>query len=131
MTTEVVVAAEGLAKRFGEVHALERIALEVPAGAVLALLGPNGAGKTTTVRILTTLLTPDAGSARTVPGEDPARLAAALAPLVDAILRSKPFGTRFVQHSNGARFLDYHSPPSPSCRCCCIRPRLVARARSS
>jgi ABC-2 type transport system ATP-binding protein len=72
MTTDVLVAAEGLAKRFGEVHALERIDLEVPAGAVLALLGPNGAGKTTTVRILTTLLTPDAGSAR-IGGFDVAR----------------------------------------------------------
>jgi ABC-type multidrug transport system ATPase subunit len=56
MTTDVLVAAEGLAKRFGGVRALERIDLEVPAGAVLALLGPNGVGKTTIVRILTTLL---------------------------------------------------------------------------
>jgi ABC-2 type transport system ATP-binding protein len=81
MTTEVMVAAEGLAKRFGEVHALERIDLEVPAGAVLALLGPNGAGKTTTVRILTTLLTPDAGSAR-IGGFDVARAPGAVRRLI-------------------------------------------------
>jgi ABC-type multidrug transport system ATPase subunit len=56
--------AEGLGKRFGEVRALEGLDLELPAGKVLALLGPNGAGKTTIVRILATLLAPDAGRAR-------------------------------------------------------------------
>ncbi|HVM66645.1 MAG TPA: ATP-binding cassette domain-containing protein [Acidimicrobiales bacterium] len=58
-----VIVAEGLAKRFGAVVALERIDLVVPRGTVLGLLGPNGAGKTTTVRILTTILHPDAGRA--------------------------------------------------------------------
>ncbi len=57
------IYAEGLRKRFGSVHALRGIALEVPAGSVLGLLGPNGAGKTTVVRILATLLVPDAGRA--------------------------------------------------------------------
>jgi len=45
------------------VHALEDLSLEVPRGTVQALLGPNGAGKTTTVKVLTTLTTPDSGSA--------------------------------------------------------------------
>ena len=58
------IQAEGLHKRFGTVHALDDVSLTVPAGTVLGLLGPNGAGKTTTVRILTTLLAPDAGWAR-------------------------------------------------------------------
>lgn len=62
------IAAEGLVKVFparsGEVRALDGVDLEVPVGSVLGLLGPNGAGKTTTVRILTTLLTPDAGRAQ-------------------------------------------------------------------
>ncbi len=67
------ITAEGLVKVFpsrsGEVRALDGVDLEVPTGSVLGLLGPNGAGKTTAVRILTTLLTPDAGRA-TVNGID-------------------------------------------------------------
>ena len=58
------VVAEGLVKRYGEVTALDGLSLRVPAGSVLGVLGPNGAGKTTTVRVLTTLLRPDAGRAR-------------------------------------------------------------------
>ncbi len=57
------VATDGLTKRFGTVTALDGVDLEVRAGTVLGLLGPNGAGKTTTVRILATLLAPDAGRA--------------------------------------------------------------------
>src|SRR5688572_33447096 len=60
----LAVHAEGLVKHFGDVHALDGVHLAVPAGTVLGLLGPNGAGKTTTVRILTTILRPDAGRAR-------------------------------------------------------------------
>jgi len=59
----LAVRAEGLVKRYRDVVALDRLDLEVPTGGILAVLGPNGAGKTTAVRILTTLLTPDAGSA--------------------------------------------------------------------
>jgi ABC-2 type transport system ATP-binding protein len=59
-----MIEAEGLSKRFGSTKALTGVDLEVPEKSVLALLGPNGAGKTTLVRILTTLLKPDAGHAR-------------------------------------------------------------------
>ena len=62
--TSFAIEATGLAKSYGDVHALRGVDLVVPAGTVLGLLGPNGAGKTTAVRILTTLLAPDAGSAR-------------------------------------------------------------------
>lgn len=64
MTLEAMVEAAGLVKRYGEVTALDGLDLVVPKGTVLGLLGPNGAGKTTAVSILSTLLEPDAGSAR-------------------------------------------------------------------
>ncbi|MFJ6446339.1 MULTISPECIES: ATP-binding cassette domain-containing protein [Streptomyces] len=63
------IHAEGLVKTFGDVTALDGVDLDVPEGTVLGLLGPNGAGKTTAVRVLTTLLRPDSGTA-TVAGVD-------------------------------------------------------------
>ncbi len=57
------IVAEGLVKRYGQLVALDGLDLSVPEGTVTALLGPNGAGKTTTVRVLTTLLIPDEGTA--------------------------------------------------------------------
>ncbi|MFI9276171.1 ATP-binding cassette domain-containing protein [Kitasatospora sp. NPDC052896] len=57
------IRAEGLVKTFGDIRALDGVDLDVPEGSVLGLLGPNGAGKTTAVRVLTTLLLPDAGTA--------------------------------------------------------------------
>jgi len=67
-----VIRAQGLVKHYGEVKALDGLDLAVPEGTVLGLLGPNGAGKTTAVRILTTLLAPDAGTA-SVAGIDVAK----------------------------------------------------------
>lgn len=58
-----MIVVSGLCKSFGDVTALEDVGLMAQPGQVVALLGPNGAGKTTLVRILTTLLAPDAGSA--------------------------------------------------------------------
>ena len=58
-----IIVAEGLVKKYGDVVALDGLDLRVPEGTVYGLLGPNGAGKTTAVRILTTLLEPDAGTA--------------------------------------------------------------------
>jgi ABC-2 type transport system ATP-binding protein len=60
------VSARGLVKSYGSVRALVGVDLDVASGSVLGLLGPNGAGKTTIIRILTTLLKPDAGSAQVV-----------------------------------------------------------------
>ncbi|MEV0934747.1 ATP-binding cassette domain-containing protein [Streptomyces phaeochromogenes] len=77
MTTTYAVLSEGLEKSFKEVRALRGLDLAVAEGTVCGLLGPNGAGKTTAVRLLTTLLRPDAGSAR-VAGHDLVREADAV-----------------------------------------------------
>src|SRR3954470_10979121 len=79
MTTapQPVITARGLRKTYGEQVVLDGIDLDVAAGSVLALLGPNGAGKTTMVKILSTLLPADGGTAR-VAGADVAREPAAV-----------------------------------------------------
>jgi oleandomycin transport system ATP-binding protein len=73
-TPDYAIEAHGITKRFGDTQALAGIDLAVRPGTVLGVLGPNGAGKTTAVRILTTLLRADAGSAR-VAGYDVVRAA--------------------------------------------------------
>ncbi|MEU5915692.1 ATP-binding cassette domain-containing protein [Streptomyces sp. NPDC047141] len=67
--TTLAIAATGLRKSYGEKTVLDGIDLSVPEGSVFALLGPNGAGKTTAVKILSTLITADAGQV-TVAGHD-------------------------------------------------------------
>ncbi|MGO9489217.1 MAG: ATP-binding cassette domain-containing protein [Solirubrobacteraceae bacterium] len=77
MTDGAAIDVRGLVKRFGEVCALDGVDLTAQQGQVLGLLGPNGAGKTTLVRVLATLIKPDAGTA-TVLGLDVERDAAKL-----------------------------------------------------
>ncbi|HEY5361182.1 MAG TPA: ATP-binding cassette domain-containing protein [Streptosporangiaceae bacterium] len=77
MPAPVMIEARGLAKSFGPARALAGLDLSVPAGTTMCLLGPNGAGKTTAVRMLATLLRPDAGWAR-VAGHDVVRDGAAV-----------------------------------------------------
>ena len=77
MSNTPAILAEGLHKYYGKTHALAGLDLVAEEGSVLGLLGPNGAGKTTAVRILTTLLRPDAGRAEVV-GLDVVRHADAL-----------------------------------------------------
>jgi ABC-2 type transport system ATP-binding protein len=60
----LAIEATGLVKSFGKTRAVDGVDLAVPVGSIYGVLGPNGAGKTTTIRILATLLEPDAGSAR-------------------------------------------------------------------
>jgi daunorubicin/doxorubicin transport system ATP-binding protein len=62
--TPLAIEASGLVKSFGETRAVDGVDLAVRTGSVYGVLGPNGAGKTTTIRMLATLLRPDAGSAR-------------------------------------------------------------------
>lgn len=78
MTTEVrppAITTRGITKSFGEVTVLRGVDLAVPPGTIVALLGSNGAGKTTLIRILSTLLPTDAGTA-TVAGHDTSTQAA-------------------------------------------------------
>ena len=79
--TQPIIEVEAISKTFGSTEALAGVDLGAAPGTVMALLGPNGAGKTTLVRILTTLLKPDGGSAR-VAGYD---VVADAAPLRSAI----------------------------------------------
>src|ERR1700735_515011 len=60
----MAIETEGLGKSFGPARVLDGLDLQVPQGTIFGLLGPNGAGKTTVVKILATLLAPDAGHAR-------------------------------------------------------------------
>jgi len=76
-TGSPAISVRGLVKTFGEVRAVDGVDLQVAPGTVLGLLGPNGAGKTTIVRVLATLLSPDAGTAQ-VAGVDVVRDAATL-----------------------------------------------------
>jgi ABC-2 type transport system ATP-binding protein len=77
----IAIEAEGLVKTFGETRAVDGVDLAVRAGTVYGVLGPNGAGKTTTIRMLATLLSPDAGSARVL-GHDIVREADAVRSVV-------------------------------------------------
>ncbi|GGY96067.1 ATP-binding cassette domain-containing protein [Streptomyces nitrosporeus] len=68
---DLAIAANGLRKSYGDKTVLDGVDLAVPTGTVFSLLGPNGAGKTTVVKILSTLVTADAGAIR-IGGHDPA-----------------------------------------------------------
>ena len=78
----LAIEVRGLRKAYGRTAVLHGIDLDVPTGGIVGLLGPNGAGKTTTINCLTTLLAPDAGTAR-VAGYDvrtqPARVRGSIA----------------------------------------------------
>src|SRR6188472_3534706 len=64
MTTDVMIQANDLSKRFGSVRALDKVSFEVKKGEVVGFLGPNGAGKSTTMRILTCFTSPTNGTAK-------------------------------------------------------------------
>ena len=80
-TDHPAIRTQGVSKRFGATVALAGVSVEVEESTVFGLLGPNGAGKTTLVRILTTLLRPDAGQAE-IFGRDVVHDAAAVRELI-------------------------------------------------
>ncbi|MEX3104821.1 MULTISPECIES: ATP-binding cassette domain-containing protein [unclassified Streptomyces] len=112
MTSTYAVLSEGLEKRFGEVHAVRGLDLAVPEGTVCGVLGPNGAGKTTAVRLLTTLLRPDAGSAR-VAGRDLVREAAAVRRAIGVTGQSTSVDGDLTGRQNLRLFARLHRVPGP------------------
>lgn len=78
---EQAIVIENLSKSFGSIKALSSVSLAVESGKIIALLGPNGAGKTTLIRILTTLLKPDSGTAK-IAGYDVIRDAKSLRSII-------------------------------------------------
>src|SRR5688572_23803154 len=81
VSSPLALEASGLVKSFGEVRAVDGVDLAVRSGSVYGVLGPNGAGKTTTIRMLATLLRPDAGTAQVL-GHDIVREADTVRSLV-------------------------------------------------
>jgi len=79
--TEDAIIIENISKHFGKIKALDGVSLKVEEGIVFALLGPNGSGKTTLIRILTTLLIPDGGTA-SVGGFDVRKQAQSIRPII-------------------------------------------------
>ncbi|MDX3386893.1 ATP-binding cassette domain-containing protein [Streptomyces niveiscabiei] len=112
MTSTYAVLSEGLEKRFGEVHAVRGLDLAVPEGTVCGVLGRNGAGKTTAVRLLTTLLRPDAGSAR-VAGHDLVREAAAVRRAIGVTGQSTSVDGDLTGRQNLRLFARLHRVPGP------------------
>ncbi|MBX3028942.1 MAG: ATP-binding cassette domain-containing protein [Chloroflexi bacterium] len=111
-----VIEAEGLVKvyksRKSEVRALDGLSLRVEEGQVLGLLGPNGAGKTTTVRILATLLRPDAGRA-TVAGYDVVRQAQQLRSVIGLSGQYAAVDENLTGRENLWMFARLYQMPSP------------------
>jgi len=119
---EPAIRVEGLRKRFGDVVALDGVDFEVPPATVFGLLGPNGAGKTTAVRVLTTILRPDAGQAtvlehRLQAAKHPRRAVAVLPDPVDEIgtwqvqLRGRYRPTFVLKEVPGVRAQDLFQLP--------------------
>ncbi len=99
---EMAVESHQLSKRYGDTIAVAGLDLEVPTGTVLGFLGPNGAGKTTVIRMLSTILDPDAGtfSVAGVPGTDRAAIRERIGVL--------PESAGYPRQQSGHEWLTYH-----------------------
>src|ERR1700722_1834210 len=109
------ISVAGLAKRYGKTTALADVSFQAAAGTVTALLGPNGAGKTTTIRILATLLRPDAGVAR-VAGRDVATEPERVQALIGLTGQSLSVDGKLSGPQNLAMFGRLHRLPWPVVR---------------
>ena len=97
------VKANGVAKRYGSLVAVEDLTFTAEAGEILGVLGPNGAGKTTAIRILTTILEPSHGTFTVagVPHTRPAEIRRRIGVL--------PQSAGYPERQTGAEFLRYHA----------------------
>jgi ABC-2 type transport system ATP-binding protein len=99
----LAVDAHGLSKSYGALQAVDALELHVPAGIVLGFLGPNGAGKTTAIRMLTTILSPTAGTFEIagVPHTRPIEIRSRIGVL--------PESAGYPERQTGEEFLSYHA----------------------
>ena len=110
-----VIEADGLTKRFGQADALRGVSLRASTGTVTAILGPNGAGKSTLIRILSTLLRPDAGTAR-IGGYDVVREPREVQALIGLTGQALSVDSRLSGLENLAMFGRLHRLPWPVVR---------------
>src|SRR5690349_25006097 len=97
------VEANGVARRYGDLQAVEDLTFAVDEGEILGVLGPNGAGKTTAIRILTTILEPTHGTFAVagIAGMRPSEIRRRIGVL--------PESAGYPQHQTGEEFLRYHA----------------------
>jgi len=102
-----MITVRGLEKSFGKVKAVRGISFDARDGEITGLLGPNGAGKTTTLRMLYSLLPPDAGEIR-IDGLDPTRDAMAIKRTLGVVPDSRGLYNRLTSRENIAYYGDLH-----------------------
>ena len=108
-----MIAVDGLAKEFGAVRAVRNVSFTAADGSVTGLLGPNGAGKTTTLRMISTLVTPTAGSVR-VDGFDAGRDALAVRARTGVLSDARGLYGRLTARENIAYFGNLHGMSRPA-----------------
>ena len=110
METNRVIVAEGLTRRFGDVMAVDHLALEVQAGEVFGFLGHNGAGKTTTVRLLNGVLAPSGGTALVL-GFEPLADGPALRRRTGVLTETPSLDERLTARENLQIYADLYDVP--------------------